>query len=82
MKGLLGKKTDYVFNQDELKSLLKAVAKLDAKDTDADGATNKEELALGTHPGDPASKPAAAALEALRKAEKAKEEKQDAKTKK
>jgi hypothetical protein len=74
MKPLLGKKTDYVFTQDEIKALLKTLVKLDTEDADKDGATNKEELALGTNPGDPDSKPAAPALEKYRKDNKAKDE--------
>ena len=35
-------------------------------DNDGDGATNAEEMKLGTNPGDPASKPDAAALAKLR----------------
>ena len=31
---------------------------LSKKDSDEDGATNKEEFEAGTHPGDPESKPA------------------------
>jgi hypothetical protein len=38
------------------------------KDTDGDGATNGEELKLGSSPSDPASKPDPKKLEALRKA--------------
>ena len=84
MKGLLNRKTDYVFNAEEIKNLLKSAGKLDSKDTDGDGATNREELLLGTNPGDPDNKPVAATLENFRKAEKAKEEakaKADAKKK-
>jgi hypothetical protein len=35
----------------------KYISELGAMDSDKDGATNDEEFAAGTHPGDPASKP-------------------------
>jgi len=51
-----------VFGQDYGKTGMKAGEKytqeLGAMDSDKDGATNDEEFAAGTHPGDPASKPA------------------------
>ena len=82
MKPLLGKKVDYVFTADELKAFLKSVATLDDKDTDGDGATNKEELALGTNPGDSDSKPVPATLEKFRKDLKDQKAKEGEKSKK
>ena len=70
MKPLLGKDDDYKFTPADLDIVEKAVKSLLDKDADGDGATNGEEIALGTFPGDPKSTPAKAALEAYRKEHK------------
>jgi len=57
MKPLLGKKEEYKFSDAELTILSKAMTALDDQDSDKDGATNKEELDLGTNPGDVKSVP-------------------------
>jgi len=62
-----GKSAEHKFTDAELAALLKAVENIGAKDSDGDGATNKEELDLGTFPGDAAHKPVAKRLEDLRK---------------
>ena len=67
MKPLLGKDDEYKFTDDELATLMKIVQGIEDKDSDSDGATNKEELELGTFPGDKESKPEAAKLEKYRK---------------
>jgi hypothetical protein len=67
MKPLLGKKEEYKFSDAEIKVFEKAVAKLDSADSDGDGATNKEELWLGTNPGDAKSVPDKRALTKYRK---------------
>lgn len=66
MKPLLGKDDDYKFSDDDLATLLKVVQAVEEKDSDCDGATNKEELELGTFPGNKDSKPDAAKLEKYR----------------
>ncbi|MCY3020035.1 MAG: hypothetical protein NTW87_13540 [Planctomycetota bacterium] len=65
-KPLLGKDEDHKFTEAELAKFDAAVKALLDKDSDADGATNGEELALGTFPGDPASTPSKEALEKYR----------------
>jgi hypothetical protein len=67
MKPLLNKKVGYEYSADEIKILLKVMDKLADKDADGDGATNGEEMALGTGPGDAKTTPAAADLEKYRK---------------
>lgn len=67
MKPLLNKGTNYQYKKDELDTLLKVVERLGDKDTDGDGATNMEEIKLGTFPGDATSTPAKADLEKYRK---------------
>lgn len=51
-----------VFGRDYEKTAMKAgdkyIPELGAMDSDKDGATNDQEFAAGTHPGDAASKPA------------------------
>jgi hypothetical protein len=67
MKSMQGKKDDYKFSEEELNTMLKVVAKLDNVDSDGDGATNREELDLGTLPGDKKSDPDKRALAKYRK---------------
>ncbi len=67
MKPLLGKKEDYKFSEAEIKALEKVLTKLESVDSDGDGATNKEELSLGTNPGDAKSTPEKKALAKYRK---------------
>jgi hypothetical protein len=66
MKPLLNRKGGQ-YTADELKVLIKVMEKLADKDSDGDGATNGEEIALGFAPGDPKSTPPAADLEKYRK---------------
>lgn len=66
MKPLLGKDDDYKFTPTDLDIVEKAVKSLESKDTDGDGATNIEEIALGTFPADAKSMPDKAALEKYR----------------
>lgn len=70
MKPLLGKEHDYKFSKEELDTMMTVVNGLAGQDADADGATNGEEIALGTFPGDEKSKPEAKALEKHRKDQK------------
>lgn len=75
MKPLLGrigtKKGDVVedvkFTDAELKIIEAALKKIEDQDSDGDGATNKEELALGSNPGDAKSMPEKRALAKYRK---------------
>jgi len=67
MKPALGKGDEHKFTDAELDAVSKAATNIDGKDSDGDGATNKEEMALNTFPGDAASKPDAKKLEELRK---------------
>ena len=64
---LTGKKEDYKFTDAELQLMLKVVQSLDDKDSDGDGATNKEELDLGYYPGDAKSTPTKKELADYRK---------------
>ena len=48
-------------------AILKALQALETEDADGDGATNKEELLLGTYPADAASKPDPKKIEEYRK---------------
>lgn len=57
MKPILGKKEEHKFSDADLNILAKAMAALDDQDTDKDGASNKEELDIGTNPGDAKSTP-------------------------
>jgi hypothetical protein len=70
MKPLLGKPHDYAWTDKEIATVLEIVAKLDSADTDSDGASNKEELDLGTYPADAKSSPDKAALSKHRSAKK------------
>ena len=69
-KPAMGKGDEHKFTEEELAAILKAVENIGDKDSDGDGATNKEELELGTFPGDPASKPDAKKLEEYRAKQK------------
>ena len=67
MKPLLNKKVGYEYSAEELAILGKVIEKLGPKDSDGDGVSNAEEIALGTMPGDTKSTPAPADVEAYRK---------------
>ncbi len=67
MKPLLNKKVGYEYSAQELAILGKVIEKLGPKDSDGDGVTNAEEIALGTMPGDTKSTPAPVDVEAYRK---------------
>ena len=67
MKPLLGKDDKYPFTPADLDIVKDAAVKPEALDTDGDGAFNKEELDLGTLPGDPKSVPEKRILEKHRK---------------
>ncbi|MCW8132196.1 MAG: hypothetical protein KIS92_17750 [Planctomycetota bacterium] len=67
IKPALGKDDEHKFTDDELAAVEKAAVSIEAKDSDGDGATNKEELDLGSFPGDKASTPDAKKLEEYRK---------------
>jgi len=84
MKPALGHKSSHEFTAAEQQAVLKAIEALDNEDADKDGATNKEEMVLGSLPGDAKSKPADATLKQYRDAQKAAEDKKkkdEAKTK-
>ena len=66
MKPVLGKKAGDL-TADDLATVSKVIEKISDKDSDGDGATNGEELALGTLPGDAKSTPSKADLEKYRK---------------
>src|SRR5262249_15684812 len=68
MKNLLNKGTNYQYSQEELDTLLKVVEKLGDKDADGDGATNMEQIKLGTFPGAAQSPPPKADLDKYRQA--------------
>ena len=67
MKPLLGKDEKYKFSDADIKTLEKVLIKLETVDSDKDGATNKEELMLGSNPGDAKSSPDKKALAKYRK---------------
>jgi hypothetical protein len=67
MKPLLDKKVGYEYSDEELALLAKVIDQLGDQDSDGDGATNREELALGTFPGDANSKPSEEDLAEYRK---------------
>ena len=66
-KPLMGKGDKYEFSEKELAIVVKIVNSLDDKDSDGDGATNKEEMDLGYFPGDPKSTPTKKELADYRK---------------
>jgi hypothetical protein len=67
MKPLLDKDEKHAWTDKDMGIIKDVVAKLESADTDGDGATNREELDLGTYPGDSKSTPDKAALEKYRK---------------
>jgi hypothetical protein len=67
MKPLLGKDGEFKFTPADLDIVEKAAVKIDDQDSDGDGFTNKEELDLGTLPGDPKSMPTKAEITKYRK---------------
>jgi hypothetical protein len=67
MKPLLDKDEKYAFSTKELDTMEAVVVKHESEDTDGDGVSNREEMDLGTYPGDAKSVPAKAALEKYRK---------------
>jgi hypothetical protein len=70
MKPMLGRDENYAWNDKDLATLIEIATKLESADSDGDGATNKEELDLGTYPGDAKSVPDKAALAKYRKEKK------------
>jgi len=57
MKPLLNKDGDYKFSDKELSIMEAAVVKIENLDSDGDGVSNREELDLGSLPGDKTSVP-------------------------
>jgi hypothetical protein len=70
MKPVIGKGDEHKFTPDELNAVEAAVKATGDKDTDGDGATNLEEIVLGTYPSNKDSVPAKDALEKYRAANK------------
>lgn len=66
MKPVIGKGDEHKFTPDELNAVEAAVKATGDKDADGDGATNLEEIALGTLPGTKESVPAKAELDKYR----------------
>ena len=67
LKPLLGKDENYKWTEKDLDIVEKIVVSLESDDSDGDGVTNKEELDLGTYPGDPKSVPEKLKLDKYRK---------------
>jgi hypothetical protein len=67
MKGLHKKGDDYRYSPEELDKVEAAAKAVENADSDGDGATNVEELMMGTLPGDAKSTPTKEALEKYRK---------------
>jgi hypothetical protein len=67
---LLDVEEEHKFTREELDVLSTILISLDTEDSDKDGASNKEELKLGTWPGDKNSTPSAEALKNYRAAKK------------
>jgi hypothetical protein len=70
MKKLHGIGEEDKLTEEQSAILNKAFKAIDDKDSDGDGATNREELMLAANPGDPKSVPAKDALEKFRKEKK------------
>jgi hypothetical protein len=70
MKPVIGKGDEHKFSPEELNAVEAAVKAIGDKDTDGDGATNIEEIALGTFPANKESVPAKADLDKYRAAQK------------
>jgi hypothetical protein len=76
MRKLIDLEEDHSYTDKEWETFAKAIRLLENDDSDKDGATNLEEMTLGTFPGEKKSVPDAAVLKALReKADKEKKEK-------
>ncbi|HYF51523.1 MAG TPA: hypothetical protein VEJ63_19065 [Planctomycetota bacterium] len=73
MKPLIEAEHDHEYTVKEWEKFEQAVRSIENEDSDKDGATNREELSLGTYPGEKSSTPASDALKAFR--EKAAEKK-------
>jgi hypothetical protein len=67
MKPILEFEDEHVYTKAEAKVIDDALKSLENADSDKDGATNIEEIELGTFPGKKASVPEKAALEEYRK---------------
>jgi hypothetical protein len=63
---LLDVEEDHKYTREELERISQVLVSLDNEDSDKDGATNLEELKLGTWPGRKNSTPSPEALKALR----------------
>jgi len=66
MKPLLHVDENYKYSEAELKTFEQVLKFLESIDSDKDGATNREEMQLGTFPGRKSSLPTAEALAKLR----------------
>lgn len=62
MRPLLDVEEHHKYTPKELETIDAVLKSLDDEDSDKDGATNREELDLGTFPGDKSSVPSAEAL--------------------
>jgi len=66
MKPLIEAEEDHEYTPRQWAKFEEAMHSIDVDDSDKDGATNLEELALGTFPGEKTSTPDAAALKTFR----------------
>jgi len=66
MRPLVDVEEDHKFTKQELETIDKVLRSLDNEDSDKDGATNVEEMELGTFPGNKKSVPDAEALKKYR----------------